>query len=240
MRARRPLRSKSLRRTIKAVVRRSMETKMNQETPSQKNIYNFITNTEVFNLLPAISQGIGQANRVGNKINPTYMTLKLAILCANMNGVYPAASSTYFDIYIFKWKGCNQAGGAPTLTDMGGFLQDDNSSRGYQGQVLDGLRNINEDEFRLIKKRRVTLNNIYNTTVGQMAGYYQSTNPQKTMTFNLTKYVKKMLLYDDTQTTVMNDNLYIGIGGTQCDGTNVVSSVMGSYNFFVNFKYKDA
>jgi len=239
---RRPLRKtpKALNRAIKAIVRRQMETKMNQDTPSAKNIFNFITNTEVFSLFPVISQGTGQASRVGNKISPTYFQLKLAIIAANMNGVYVGASSTYFDIYIFKWKGANQEGGQPASSDMTQFLQDDNSAQSYDGQILDGLRPVNSDMFTLLKKKRITLNNIFNTTVGQMAGYYQSVSPQRTLTFNLTKYLKKTLIYDDNNTNVINDNMYIAIGGTQTDGTNVTTSVMGSYQFFTNLKYKDA
>lgn len=213
---------------------------MNQETPAAQLISSTITNTEVFNLLPAITQGTGEASRVGNRIRPTYMQVKIAIIAANMNAVYSGASSTYFDLYIFKYKGANQGGGVPTATDMNKFLQDDNTSQSYNGQILDGLRPINSDLFTLIKKRRLTLNNIFNTSVLNMSGYYQSVNPQKTLTFNLTKYLKKSLIYDDNSSLVMNDNMYIAIGSTQCDGTTVAGFSTGTYQYFTNLKYKDS
>lgn len=234
------MRSKVLKRTIRQVVRRSAETKLNQHTQGITNIYQPISNTEVYSLLPVISQGTGQSNRVGNKINPTRFTLKVAIICNNLNGVYVGASSTYFDIYIFKWKAANEAGGAPTSADMAAFLQDDNATQAYDGQVLDGLRPINADKFTLLAKRRITLNNIYNTTVGQMSGFYQSTAPQKTLSFNLTKHCKKTWIYNDTSTQVANDNMYIGIGTTQTDGTIVYSNVVGTYQFITNLSYKDS
>jgi len=234
------LKSKSLRRAVKLMVRRQLETKENQETPSAKNIQNYINETNVFSLLPIISQGTGQSGRIGNKISPTYFTVKVAIICANMNLIYTGASSTYFDIYIFKWKGSNQEGGAPTSTDMGRFLQNDNSASSYEGLILDGLRPVNSDMFTLIKKKRVCLNNISVTSVATMSGAYQSTQPQRTLSFNLTKYIKKTLLYDDSATSIINDNMYIAIGATQCDGQSTVGYASGSYSFFTNMKFKDA
>lgn len=231
--------SKRLKKVIKQVVRRAAETKSNQHTSATLNIFQPITQTEVFSLLPVISQGTGQANRIGNKINPIRFTVKLAVFCNNLSSYYVGPSSTYFDVYIFKWKEANQAGGVPQNVDMTQFLQDDNTAQSYDGQFLDGLRPVNSDKFTLLAKRRITLNNVYNTTVGQMSGYYQSTAPQKTLYFNLTKHCKKTWTYNDTTTSVANDNIYIAIGTTQCDSTNLGANVIGYYQFISDLQYKD-
>lgn len=231
---------RNLSKVVKKVLRRQLETKSNQSTPGTLYIYQTITNNEVNNLVPFIAQGVGQADRIGNKITPTRFVVKLAIFCNNMNAVVSGASSSYFDIYIFKYKPAQLYNGQPTATDMAKFLQNDNTTDSYNGQVLDGLRPVNSDIFQLLVQKRILLNNIYQTGVLNMSGAYQSTSPQRTMTINLTKHVKKIWSYDDTNNFPTNDNLYIAIGSTQSDGNTLGASVVGSYHMITHFDYKDA
>lgn len=232
--------SKRLKYAVKRIVSRNTETKTRQLTSATLNVFQSITNTEVHNIIPAISQGVTQQDRIGNRIKPVRMTLKLAIICNNMNAVAPGASSSYFDVYIFKSKFANQGGIAPTAGDMSLFLQNGSGGDSYNGQVLDGLRPVNNDLFTLLTKRRVTLNNIANTTLLAMNGYYQSTAPQKTFSFNLTKHLKDTWIYNDANTNLANDNFYVAIGSTQTDGAFLAGSVIGTYQFITDLRYKDA
>lgn len=232
--------SKKLRYTIKRVVSRIAETKTKQLTSATINVYQTITNTEVLNLIPAISQGTTQDTRIGNRIKPVRMTVKLALICANINAFSSGASSTYFDIYIFKTKYSQQGGIAPTAADMTLFLQNGNTGDSYNGQVLDGLRPVNSDLFTLLAKRRVCLNNIANSTILPMNGYYQSTPPQRTFNFDLTKHLKDTWIYNDNNTNLANDNYYIAIGSTQIDGNFLAANVTGTYQFITDIRYKDA
>jgi len=225
--------TKGLRRTLKSIVRRAAETKMNQETPAGQNIFQGIDSVNAFNLIPAISQGTGQANRIGNKIMPIRFVVRLAIICANANNIVAGASPTYFDIYIFKWKPANQAGAAP---DMGQFLQNDNTANFYNGGVLDGLRVVNSDCFNLLYKKRILLSNITNS--GAISGVHQTTQPCKTLYINMSKHCKKTWLYNDTSNLVTNDNMYIAIGATQANGDQFENAI-GSYQYYVDFQYKD-
>ena len=110
---------------------------------------------------------------------------------------------------------------ALTAADMAKFLENDNTADSYNGQVLDGLRPVNKDIFQLLVQKRILLNNIYQTGVLNMSGAYQSTSPQRTMTFNLTKHIKKMWTYDDNNQLPTNDNIYLCIGSTQSDGATL-------------------
>ena len=85
------------------------------------------------------------------------------LTCRDANSVYPFASPTYFDIYIFKWKDANEAGGAPALVDMQAFLEDDNTAKQYTGLQTDGLRRLNDSQFQLLAKKRITLSNFLTT-----------------------------------------------------------------------------
>lgn len=230
--------SKKLRTVVKNIVSRNMETKANQYTSAGVDVYGTISNTNVLNIIPGIAQGTGQSNRIGNRIKPVRFTLRIALTCRDANSVYPFASPTYFDIYIFKWKDANEAGGAPALVDMQSFLEDDNSSKQYTGLQTDGLRRLNESQFQLLAKKRITLSNFL--TTGNSSGRFQNTNPNRTLYFDISKHVKKTWMYEDALSQVNNDNLWLAIGATQTDGTSLGSSVIGNYQFISEIKYKDA
>lgn len=218
-------------------VRRMFETKKNQDT-TFSYVYNDITDTSCHRLLPVISQGTGQANRVGNRISPVRFTAKIAITAANLNNVYANASPTYFDIYIFKQRYANEYAGSPLPVDIVQFLQIDNGSGPYTGLITDGLRNVNQDLFTLKYRRRITLSNV-NQATGQNA-FQASVNPNRTLSINLTKFIKKMWSYDDTDSLVTNDNLWIAVGASQTDGTDLGTSFAGQYSMVTDLWYKDA
>lgn len=216
---------------------RKIETKAVQLSSEVQQVYNTIDNTRVHNIIPALFQGLGQGGRIGNKVNPVYFTLRLSLTCANLLSTYALVSPTYFDIYIFKWKCSDQAGGSPQANDINRLLQDGPSAQAYNGELMDGLRPVNFDQFTLLVKRRVTLSNFAGNQVTQ--GVFQQTNPNRTFYFNLTKHLKKMWLYDDTSSLVENDNFYIAIGSTQTDGQSTGTTLTGNYQFISDLRFKD-
>ena len=229
---------RTLRRAIKQVVRRQMETKSNQGTSAQINVNNIIANDDCFFLYPSITQGTGQSDRIGNKIQPVYFNVKLCISCNDVKGIITNPTPTYFDIYIFKLKQQNAYAGPPTATDMTKFLQIDNTSISYTGDTLSGLRPVNTDIFTLVTKRRCVLSNMTNATSTTNIG--APVMPAKTYSFNLTKHVKKNIIYDDNNGLMSNDNMYIAVGSSQMDGTSTGESLTGRYHLMVEMKFKDA
>lgn len=230
--------SRSLKAVVRKVVSRNIETKQNQFSAGTVVVTKAIGAAQCIDLLPSIPQGTGESNRIGNRIQPVSLTVKIALTCANLANVYVNPSPTYFDIYIFKLKNHQQVDGAPTSVDMASFLNDDNVSQSYGGAILDGLRPINDSIFTLCKKMRVTLSAINSNVVynGATAQY----NPNRTIYVNLTKYIKSKHIFDDATLLRQNDNLWIAIGSTQTDGTDTSTSTTGSYQFITQFKYKDA
>lgn len=129
--------------------------------------------------------------------------------------------------------------GAPSAGDMLSFLQSNSTATDYNGDILDGLRPVNDDLFTLcIKKRVVLMNNnvsAITTTLAQTA----MINPCRTFSFNLTKFIRKTLIFDDNFNSATNSNLYIAIGATQCDGSLPLVN-QGSYTWITDFTYEDA
>lgn len=219
---------------VNKVVSRNIETKINDVEQTGKIVYGVISNAEVYSLLPTLSMGTGEGNRIGNKVNCKSLTLRMSLYCYNQSTVTPPV---YFDIYIFKSKNKQVGAGQPTSADMAMFLEDGNSSKQYVGTALDGMRYLNNDMFILCKHKRIVMYNPYQAGISATA----SINPHKYIRFNLTKHIKNSWNFNDTTNTIENDNLYIAVGCTLTSGATLpINSTFGDYSYLIQAKYKDA
>lgn len=233
-RSRRPAKKNSIKRLIRKEISRNIEDKIKDTELAALNVTQTIDDTRCQQLIPGVTQGTTQSTRIGNKIKVKKFTLRLALTAYNLGA---AAAPTYYDIYVFKPKfQQNFAGAIPTL-DMTYFLQNDSSSEAYNGQILDGLRYVNTELFTNCFHKRITL---FNPLTSQATlGATASINPSRTFYFDLTKYVKKTIIFDDSVGSCTNDGLWIAIGSTQTDGAVLVGTV-GSYSGLVQMRYEDA
>lgn len=232
----RPKVSKTIKRFVKREIHRQVENKIQDVQLEDAVIDVVITDGDVRNLIPLVSQGTNQQTRVGNRIRVMSVKMKLHVRCFNQSA---STGPVYFDIYIFKFKPSNFGGGPPASADMTLFLQDGLSAVQYTGlSPLSGLRKINEDYFTHCIKRRISLFNPTNGT-SQIAST-SSIPPAMTLTFDLTKYIKKLLIFDDNATSVQNDNLYLAVGGTPMTGENLSTVNLGSYSYLIEMMYEDA
>jgi len=235
-RSRRTKVSPTVKKYVKREISRQVENKIQDNEVTGASINYLIDDGDVRSLLPVLSQGTNQQTRIGNRVRIKSMKLKLHISCFNQTA---SISPTYFDIYIFKFKAANFGGGPPIAADMVLFLQDGSSAVAYNGtNILSGLRRINPDYFTHVIKKRIALFNPQNATtqISSTSNY----NPAMTMYFDLTKHVKKLLIYDDAATSCQNDNLYIAIGASQTDQTSLTTVNLGQYSYLVETTYEDA
>lgn len=218
---------------ITKVVRRMAETKQFQHEINRQFFDYQIDTTDVISLMPQLTQGTTQSTRIGNKVSPVSVRLKLSLTVSYFGG---NASPTYVDVYIFKMKSKDFYSGKPTNADMSSFLQDGSAATPYVGAELDGLRPVNSDMFTIVSHKRITLFNP-NTATATYA-FVGSINPNKALTYNLTKFYKKALIYDDNTSDTTNDNLYLAVGGSQTDGS-IPAVNYGTVAGLLDFRYKD-
>jgi len=224
----------SIKKLIRREIARNTENKIKDYEIPEVDISNTIDDTSIRYLIPAVAQGTTQSTRIGNSIRVKKFTLRLSINQLNLGA---NVSPSYIDIYIFKPKFQNYWAGNVSAADMTQFLQNDSSSEPYNGQVLDGLRYVNTDMFTLCVKRRITLFNPYSTQATYATT--SSINPNRNLYFDLTKHVKKRLLFEDGVSAVTNDNLCIAIGATQTDASTYFGYV-AKYQGIVQMTYEDA
>lgn len=214
---------KKLKKYVNRVVARQIQNKTVQRVLDQTIYTNVIANTDVYSLMPSISQGTGQADREGNKIRLRKAYLRLT--AATLTGI---ASSQYVDIYIFK----NKYGNAiPTAAEMAKFLENGNSSTSYAGLPVTRLRPVNPDIFTLKKKFTMLL-------ASPTTGASGSLRPTGYRVADITSCFKKVWHYDDVAATPTDENLFITVGAT--DPQNQTFQNYGEYSFCVDYEYEDA
>jgi len=223
---------------VKRELARNVENKLKDTEIGPKNVNNTITDTTVVNLLPQIQQGTTQSTRIGNKIKIKNFWLRLSITLSPIAGIIANPLPTYIDVYLFKTKYQNNWDGALSSTDMTEFLQNDSSASSYTGAVLDGLRQVNTDLFKCCIHKRITLFNP-NTSVATY-GATSSINPNRCLYWNITKFVKKNWLFEDSVATCTNDNLYCVVASTQSDGASTGASTTATYYAMTQITYEDA
>ena len=221
-------------RLIKSNIMRNSETKYTQASVEGAQIDDTINDTDVRTLIPGIAQGTGEHHRIGNKINPVSLRLTLSITCYNQAATVPPI---YFDIYIFKLKSANSNFSFPSALDMQSFLDLNNLATQYTGDILDGLRPLNNDLFTQVMHKRITLFNPVNATT--QIGVTSQYNPNRYYRIHLGKYLKNTLIFNDNNINPTNDNLYIAIGATQTTGATAAVNY-GQYSYVVDMAYKDA
>lgn len=225
--------SSSLRSVVRKEIHRMAENKINQ---SESTTYFFtqpIVTGQAYNLLPTINQGTGSSNRIGNKIRVLKFSIKLLFYTFIQA---PGTVPTYVDLYIFKYKNYSQALGSLPANAMNEFLDVNNSSGAYSGISTDYLRTINTDQFTLLYKKRMQMFNA-NNSVNTIA-ITSSIPCSRNISIDLTKHLKKNLVYDDADNKCSNDQMFIAVGSTQVDGSVLLGNI-GTYQFLSEFKYED-
>lgn len=224
----------SIKKTIQKVLNKNLEVKRQSLSSSYNNIFNIINDARVAVIKPIIGQGTGQGDRVGNSVKIKKLTLYVNVVMDATSTVsgYPK----YVDIYIFKFKKNNVT--VPTASDMTKFLQFGNSAEQYLGRAFDGMREVNNDLFTI--KRKIRLNMIHGSTINNYYGYGLMQS-NMTLKFDVTKYFKQRILFDDATNTVTNDNLYMAIGYTLFNQLGTpVDTYAGTYDWQLNYDYTDA
>lgn len=219
---------------VNTAISRRAENKYKDVELGWKDFYQTIDNSSVQSLMPTITQGTTQSNRIGDTINIKRLKVSVKFYLKNLGANY---YPSYVDIYIFKIKDKNIDGGVPTATDMSEFLENDSSAEAYNGSTYSSMRQLNKTLFKSVRHRRINL--FGGVSSASVIGATGTTNPMKHMSFILTSSVKKKLVFNDSTTNLpTNDNLYIAVGCSQADGSAVFLSV-GQYACLAEYQYED-
>lgn len=226
---------KQIRREIRREVARLAENKIIEGVSGTVTFGQSITPTSCYPLIPNISQGTTQGTRIGNRVRVRKAMLRMSITISNQAA---SVTPTYVDIYIFKYKPIKTYPNNSMPTgSMNTFLQAGSTGTSYTGAISDGLRPVNKDLYILKYRKRLCMWNPNNTAsfVGATAQY----NPNRSYNLDITKYLHKVLQYDDANSYCTNDDLWFAVGSTQTDGMLYPGLAMGTFSLVVNVEFED-
>ncbi len=199
------------------------------------------TSTQIINLSPRLNQGAEQGERVGNSVR--HMSSKLLLqLSATQTTASINPGPNYFDIYIYKYKPSHE----PLDVNLNQFLQFGSTAIPYQGGLApySGMLNINKDLFTKKFHKRVKLWNPSPTSgtdsYPEYAGSSVGMAPLgTTCVVDTTKFINKVLKYNDNTSLPTNDNLFLSIVYTSVDGRDNGTTGAGKFTFVHQMTYED-
>lgn len=211
-RIKRSMSRKSLRRQIDLQLRRAAETKENKVTGERSMVWS--SGTNVFNtrnvftsadILSAISQGTGQASRIGNRIRMTKLDFSFMVFAKSS-----AAAGLHLPVdvvmYIFSDKLNPTSQSVQSIVDSFSgsgaspyFFQSGNGTSGQGGTITDQLLRVNEDRFTLHKKK------IFKIATSTVTNWHNNDYKcSRKFKVNLAKYMPKNVVWSDANNTVLN------------------------------------
>lgn len=268
-RAIRKVKKEMFAKKVKTVVNKLSETKVVNNASLSRPIYN-TNNSANFqgSIIPlgpgsgapnlfTISQGTGQGNRIGNKIQTVKMMIRgnvrLNTYATNTTNYNPVPG--YITMWIVKLK--------PFLNDDvttlkavidGSFFQSGSGGIGMSGQTTDLYRQVNTQQIQVIKRRVWKVGTSYvpgssGGTSGDLSNQLWANNDFSLVRIfkqDITKAVPKVMLFNDANDNYVNRHSYLFFTFIRMDGaipqTNVgvYSGVIPAYvDMEVDYMFKD-
>lgn len=197
------------------------------------------SSSQAVNLSPALVQGVGQGDRIGNRVRVMKSKLILQLVANQLTTSGPNPGPNYFDIYLYRYKPSNEQ----TDVNLTKFLQFGNTAVPYDGgpAPYSGLLDVNSDLFTRRIHKRVKLWNPAPGSSTDNAPDYAWASPCQmgtNMVIDTTKMLKKVLKYNDNTQLPTNDNLFLSVVATAVDERNLGGTV-GTFSFVHQVTFED-
>lgn len=249
------VRRASVKRVVKQVLARDVETK-SAETGQQINRLYYPTNLANFmvlnimrispgNSLP-INQGTGNGARVGNRCRIRRLMFNMQIRPrpydnTDNNTPKPQVGKVVL-FYMRKTPtAVNTTGNEPVVD----FFQLGNTTDAIKGQLIDQMQNYNTDKYRVFASRTFKVGFSQYEGDGLNSGSQAFANNDFKYAYqvkwDVTKYVPKLLRYNDDDVTPLSRALYAMVYYSPADGsTGSSTQIPLTCTWWVQCKYEDA
>jgi len=170
-------------------------------------------------LLPILGQGLGQGNRIGNKVH-----IRSGKLCMFINCNRTSANMINSPLMVSVWVLSNKlvnSNSAPAFTS---FFQTGSGTAGFQENMLDMLLPVNKDAFTVYfdQTYKIGLGSVYSTVTDTTNALDNSSYNQR-IDIEWGSHFKQALDYNDSDNVPTNRNLFVVFQAIRADGATMVS-----------------
>jgi len=241
---------KNIRAIVRKEISRNLENKTIQyraEKISMVSYNNSTFGSKIFPISPytgycQIDQGLSQSERIGNSIKIKNATLKFIMNPKPYDATWnplPEPMEVIMWLFYDKWN--NTSLPSPT-TD---FIQNGGSSTSLSSNLMDTLKKVNTDRWRLLTKRTFKLG--YSNSTGQGVSTSQPFAQNNDFKLNIkrsvnfTKYLVKNVKYNDNNSVPSTRGLFAMFEAVPADGnTGGISQESCEISYQINLDYEDA
>lgn len=157
--------AKAVRAIAKAVVKRETEDKFVSTQGAVLFNSSITSSSECYPMIPEISVGTGDYQRIGDKVRGKYLYIK-GYLQYNLNYLEFSTGNQYLPpvtarVMILSQKNVKVGSDVSTRIDVAHLLKDNvgtGTARPYNGGILDNLAPINKDLFKVHMDKKIKLN----------------------------------------------------------------------------------
>lgn len=230
---------------VKQIVRRNEETKFFTGSVAYKQSilgsgFNTTSNfgfNSSFSIVPTIQQGVGQQQRIGNRITtPGYITLRGHVIALPTSTTSNPYNNIPFYVKIVVWR---QRQSLTTVSNTA--ILDNGISAGgndFDGTLDDMMVPFNYDRFEIAATRTFVLQP--NATIGTYSAENLSKYPMHKF-LKMRVKVPKTLMYNDNSNDPTNSRWYVSAGIANFNGDLAINTIArAQITLDCTMKYTDA
>lgn len=189
-----------------------------------------------------ISQGVGEADRIGNVIKLKRAVFKYTMYPLPYNASTnqsPQPQHVRIWFYSVKFNNTFNNANPPNFVDQG------NSSGQLAGALIDFQRKVNNDNYTYYGHRDFKLGfSGYQGTGSSVANQYFMNNDyalNRTGQIDITKWMAKRIIFNDTDNNAQSRLLVMTLQSINSDGSSQTAGTQATFiNWQVDIKYADA
>lgn len=173
-------------------------------------------------LSPLLLQGTADNQRIGNRVNVTSSVMNMFMNLLPYNSLTNTGPMPVMvKIWIARYKIRNTSNVANT-TVATDFFQNDGTTNGFAGNMLDMCYAVNEQSWDLLETRtfKLGVGDTNATQAANTASWLDDSSFSKEIKFDFTPYIKGMHEWNDNTNVPTNRNLWMFIQTVYADGSN--------------------
>lgn len=237
----------SVKKYVQGQLHKNIENKTEQtlSTGNMVSAYNQNNSLVVISMIPYgnLSQGLGQGDRIGNEIRSRSTYFNFVLRPAPYSLSYNSIPTPQIVIIMFgKLKSARNY--PPGASDFAKLWQAGDSSHAPYSNTLDVLQNVNKDWFTVYKTLTYKLGYAQSNVQGGNSAYQFFQNNDYKFNIigkiNLTKYMPKIVKFNDSSLNPTNDGLFMWVQCVPADGSTAANPIPAYMDYTLNYTYEDA